>query len=212
MCGLPTCEWPTRPTVGSGVSPNRAAISAGRRSSIYPSGGLGVSRELFYSLPSDATSPHNASTPAFVSSPGCCASPGGPEQPVDRLAPSPASGQTAGSKRRVRSPLRGSMSRVRSGVPWECGGPRLAPPAGAVRLNAKAGLLTLWVDPGNGTVLSVQKPLSDGCVYTEAGGQDPRGRITGSPSMAFSDLPCRGRGTGRPSRRRRPRPAGCLPP
>jgi hypothetical protein len=183
LCRLPTCEWPTRPTVGSGVSSNRAAISAGRRSSIYPSGGLGVSRELFYSLPSDATSPHNASTPAFVSSPGCCASPGGPGQPVDRLASSPARGRTTGSDRRVRLvAITGSISRARSGVPWERGGPRLAPPAGAVRLNAKAGLLTLWFDPGNGTVLSVQKPLSDGCVYTEAGGQDPRGRITGSPS------------------------------
>jgi hypothetical protein len=31
--GCRTCEWPTRFTVGSGVSPNRAAISAGRRSS-----------------------------------------------------------------------------------------------------------------------------------------------------------------------------------
>jgi hypothetical protein len=67
------------------------------------------------------------------------------------------------------------MSWARSGVPWERGGPRLAPPAGAVRLNAKAGLITLWLGPGNRTVLSVQKPWFDGCFYTEAGGQDPRG-------------------------------------
>jgi len=32
---------------------------------IYPSGGLGGSRELFYSLSSDATSPHHASTPGL---------------------------------------------------------------------------------------------------------------------------------------------------
>jgi hypothetical protein len=80
------CEWPTRPTVGSGVSPNRAAISAGRRSS---------------------------------------------------------SGRTTGLTNGFGwLPITGSMSRACPGVPWERGGPRLAPPAGAVRLNAKAGLLT----------------------------------------------------------------------
>lgn len=51
------------------------------------------------------------------------------------------------------------------------------------------------------TVVSIRKP----------GGHDPRGESL-APLVAFSDLPCRGRGTGRPSRRRRPHPAGCLHP
>jgi hypothetical protein len=67
------------------------------------------------------------------------------------------------------------MSRARSGVPLGTRRPSLGPPAGAVRLNVKAGLITLWLGPGNRTVLSVQKPWFDGCFYTEAGGQDPRG-------------------------------------
>ena len=70
-----------------------------------------------------------------------------PDPPTWWSATSPQPGRTMGgppaSTRQVRLvAITGSMSRVRSGVPWKCGGPRLAPPAGAVRLNAKAGLLT----------------------------------------------------------------------
>ena len=154
----------------------------------------------------------NASTPAFVSSSGCCASPGGPGQPVDPLASSPARGRTTGSDRPVRLvAITGSISRARSGVPWERGGPRLAPPAGAVRLNAKAGLITLWLGPGNRTVLSVQKPWFDGYFYTEAGGQDPRGGPL-APLRGVQRLALPRTCSGRPSRRRRPQPASCFHP
>ena len=58
----------------------------------------------------------------------------------------------------------------------------------------RPGCSPIRFDPRNRMVRSVQKPWSDGCVYTDAGGQDPRGGSTGSPLVAFSDLPCRGRG------------------
>jgi hypothetical protein len=61
-----------------------------------------------------------------------------------------------------------SVTRVHSGIAWGCGGPRLAPPAGAVRLTAKAGLPTPGLSPAIGryclseslrpTVVSRRKP------------------------------------------------------
>jgi hypothetical protein len=104
--GCRTCEWPTRFTVGSGVSPNRAAISAGRRSS-----NLSIWRAW-------------KEQRAFLSTAGSSPQAGGPPALTDGFG---------------WLPITGAVSRARSGVPWECGGPRLAPPAGAVRLTAKAG-------------------------------------------------------------------------
>ena len=181
---------------------------------IYPSGGLGGAEKAF-SIVCLVMRPRpiTPAPPAFVSSPGVLCF-----TRWSRAARQPAGSQPGKwadhrSDRRVRLvAITGSMSRARCGVPWERGGPRLAPPAGAVRLNAKAGLLTLWFDPGNRTVLSVQNLGPTVVSIRKPGGQDPRGGSTGSPLVAFSDLPCRGRGTGRPSRRRRPHPAGCFHP
>jgi hypothetical protein len=139
-----------------------------------------------------------------VSSPGCCASPGGPGQPVNRLAPSPACGRTTGSDRRVRLvAIKGSMSRARSGVPWERGGPRLAPRRGLPALMRRLGLLTPWFDPGIGRYLSFTETLVRRlCLYGSRGAKTHEGEAL-APLVAFSDLPCRGRGPGRPPRRRR---------
>ena len=105
----------------------------------------------------------------------------------------------------------GSMSRARSGVPWERGGPRLAPPAGAVASMRRLGCPPLWFDPGNRTVLSVQKPWPDGCVSTEAGGPRPtRGAL--APLVALATCLAADVVPRRPSRRRRPHPAGCFHP
>src|SRR5215211_3340545 len=93
----------------------------------------------------------------------------------------------------------GSMSRARSGVPWERGGPRLAPPAGAVASMRRLGCPPLWFDPGNRTVLSVQKPWPDGCVSTEAGGPRPtRGAL--APLVALATCLAADVVPGRPSR------------
>jgi hypothetical protein len=45
----------------------------------------------------------------------------------------------------------------------------------------RLGCSPLWFDPGNGTVLSVQKPWLGGCVYTEAGPRPTRGEALASP-------------------------------
>jgi hypothetical protein len=140
--------------------------------------------------------PHNVSTLAFVSSPGMlCFAQVVPGSPSTSGSSPQAGGPPALTGGFGWLPITGAMSRARSGVGWERGGPRLAPPAGAVRLTAKAGLPTPLVDPGNRTVLSVQKPWSDGCASTEAGGQDPREEYW-LPRGLCSDLPCRGRGPG----------------
>jgi hypothetical protein len=65
-----------------------------------------------------------------------------------------------------------SVTRVHSGIAWGCGGPCLAPPAGAVRLTAKAGLPTPGLSLAIGryclseslrpTVVSRRKPGGQG--------------------------------------------------
>jgi hypothetical protein len=85
-----------------------------------------------------------------------------------------------------------SVTRVHSGIAWGCGGPCLAPPAGAVRLTAKTGLPTPGLSLAIGryclseslrpTVVSRRKP----------GGPRPmRGQRSLPPHGVFSDLPCR---------------------
>jgi hypothetical protein len=120
--------------------------------------------------------PITPAPPAFVSSPGvlCFAR-------WSRAARQPAGSQPGKwadhrSDRRVRLvAITGSMSRARSGVPWKRGGPRLAPPAGAVRLMRRLGCSPSALIQAIGryclyrrlgsTVVSIRKP----------GGQDPRG-------------------------------------
>jgi hypothetical protein len=213
--GCRTCERPTRPTVGSGVSPNRAAISArnaGRL--IYPSGGLGRSRELSIVCPVMRPRPHNASIPAFVSSPGvlCFAQvvPGSPSTGWLQ----PASGRTTGSDRRVRLAAHyglyepGSLRRTLG-----TRRPSLGPPGGGCPPNCQGWAAhPLSFDPGSRTVLSVQKTWSDGCVSTEAGGPRPtRGALAplvacAATCLAADVVP------DRPSRAAPTTPGGCFHP
>jgi hypothetical protein len=52
----------------------------------------------------------------------------------------------------------------------------------------RLGCSPLWFDPGNGTVLSVQKPWLGGCVYTEAGPRPTRGEALASPRRSATCL------------------------
>ena len=180
---------------------------------IYPSGGLGGSRELFYSLSSDATSPHHASTPGLrVLAGGAVLRqvvPGSPSTgwlPARQVGGPPALKggfgvhyglYEPGSLRRTLGTRRPSLGPPGGGCPPQCEG-WAAHPSGLIQA---IGRYCLYRNLGP-TVVSLRKP----------GGQDPRGGSTGSPLVACSDLPCRGRGPAQAVKAAPATPGRLLPP